>query len=255
MTSSSGTSKGSPSGTSKDVFKRHEQGFIKRHEQGRLQAARAGLHQAARAGLRQAAIHKDFVKRTSSSSSGLRLRQADFVFAKWTSSSGTSNDFIKRHEQGFTKRHEQGRHQAARAWTSSSGTGKDVIKRHAQGRHQAARARTSWSGTSNGPPTTSSGSGERKQVDVSDPFVQGNSNIGLRRRANAIHLINSPARKGHSVEMARIFQKAQDTSLFQAAVKRSIKASGILLPATPRKTQRVVAYSNVFQQHHERHNV
>jgi len=43
--------------------------------------------------------------------------------------------------------------------------------------------------------------------------------------------------------MARIFQKAQDTILFQDSIKQSIKALRTLLPTTPRKTQRVVAYS------------
>lgn len=40
------------------------------------------------------------------------------------------------------------------------------------------------------------------------------SNVG-RRRANAVSLADSPARKGHSSEMARLFHKAQRTLLFQ----------------------------------------
>jgi len=74
-----------------------------------------------------------------------------------------------------------------------------------------------------------------------DVFVQNQSNMG-RRRANAVHLIDSPARSGHSVEMARIFRKAQETILFQDSAKSKLKNLRQLLPTTPRKAHRVVGY-------------
>lgn len=57
-----------------------------------------------------------------------------------------------------------------------------------------------------------------------DPFVRHDSNVG-RRRANAFSLINSPARRSHSQEMARLFVQAQEAVVFQdAAKKRSSEA-------------------------------
>lgn len=59
---------------------------------------------------------------------------------------------------------------------------------------------------------------KRKRPSVSakpdSPILGHGANIG-RRRANAIALADSPARRSHSQQMARIFKQAQETILFQ----------------------------------------
>lgn len=69
-----------------------------------------------------------------------------------------------------------------------------------------------------------------------NPFVQNGANVG-RRRANAVALANSPARRSHSQEMARIFQQAQETIVFQEkhARLRQESRDKALLPLTPRR--------------------
>ncbi|KAI9656969.1 MAG: hypothetical protein M1831_004517 [Alyxoria varia] len=52
------------------------------------------------------------------------------------------------------------------------------------------------------------------------PFVRKNGANISRRRANAISLANSPARKGHSQAMARLFHEAQQTVHFQDQYKK-----------------------------------
>ena len=72
-----------------------------------------------------------------------------------------------------------------------------------------------------------------------DPFYDAPitaSNVG-RRRANAIHLVNSPARVSHSQGLARIYQKAQETIRFQdEAAKRAVnREKPVLSTSTPRR--------------------
>jgi len=57
-----------------------------------------------------------------------------------------------------------------------------------------------------------------------DPFYDAprvTSNVG-RRRANAIHLVNSPARVSHSQGIASIYQKAQETIRYQDEVAKRL---------------------------------
>lgn len=77
-----------------------------------------------------------------------------------------------------------------------------------------------------------------------DPFYDGpnvTSNVG-RRRANAIHLVNSPARVSHSQGMARIYQKAQETVRYQDEVAKrlAIRERPILSTSTPKRRPHVV---------------
>lgn len=72
-----------------------------------------------------------------------------------------------------------------------------------------------------------------------DPFYDApnvTSNVG-RRRANAISLMNSPARKGHSHEMARIYEKAQQTVRYQdeAAKRLAVRERPMLSTSTPKR--------------------
>ncbi len=65
------------------------------------------------------------------------------------------------------------------------------------------------------------------------------SNVG-RRRANALSLMNSPARQSHRESMARIFQQTQSTITPEDPLKNLIYPPN-LLPATPRRR---AIYSN-----------
>jgi len=49
-------------------------------------------------------------------------------------------------------------------------------------------------------------------VQFHDPVKRSRVFRKIRRHANAIHLINSPARGEHSAEMARIFQTVFQTA-------------------------------------------
>lgn len=72
-----------------------------------------------------------------------------------------------------------------------------------------------------------------------DPFYDAPnviSNVG-RRRANAIHLVNSPERVSHSQGMARIYQKAQETIRYQDEVanRLAIRERPVLSTSTPKR--------------------